>query len=160
MHAPILATSLGDFWGRRWNLAFRDLAHSYIFRPLIRRTGPAAATLAAFVASGVIHDAVISIPARGGYGLPTLYFSIQGVAVLIERRGGHGSVGLRVGRRRARVGGERRVPRGRADVGIGPARRERAGDRKRSERKEREASEKQTRPSFATALDYQNPLLT
>jgi hypothetical protein len=31
MNNPILAASLADFWGRRWNLAFRDLAMSTSF---------------------------------------------------------------------------------------------------------------------------------
>ncbi|MGH9723314.1 MAG: wax synthase family protein [Bryobacteraceae bacterium] len=87
MRAPLLATSLADFWGRRWNLAFRALAHDLVFRPLARFGAPIA-TMTAFAASGLVHDVVLSIPARGGYGRPTLYFVLQGFAVLLSRRFG------------------------------------------------------------------------
>jgi Membrane bound O-acyl transferase family len=85
MQAPLSATSLSEFWGRRWNLGFRQLTHDLIFRPARRRFGPAIAVLLAFLASGLIHDLVISLPASGGYGLPTAYFALQGLCVLIER---------------------------------------------------------------------------
>lgn len=85
MNAPLLASSLSDFWSKRWNLAFRDLSHTYIFRPCVGRGGIAGATMVVFLVSGFVHDAVISLPARGGGGLPTLYFVIQGVGVLFER---------------------------------------------------------------------------
>ncbi|MBW8886093.1 MAG: hypothetical protein JF612_15260, partial [Planctomycetia bacterium] len=85
MDKPVLARSLADFWGRRWNLAFRDLMHQFIFRPLAPQVGSARATLVVFFFSGVIHDAVISFVARGGYGSPTIYFLIQGLALLFER---------------------------------------------------------------------------
>jgi hypothetical protein len=85
MFKPLHSKSLAEFWGRRWNLGFRQLAHELVFRPLCRRTGTALAGFAVFVVSGLIHDLVISVPARGGYGLPTLYFVAQGGGVLIER---------------------------------------------------------------------------
>ncbi len=85
MNWPIASQSLTEFWGRRWNLAFRDLTHRFLFQPLLRRVGPVGSMLIGFLVSGLIHDLVISIPARGGWGLPTLYFTLQGVAILIER---------------------------------------------------------------------------
>jgi hypothetical protein len=84
MATPLRATSLGEFWGRRWNLGFRQLSHELIFRPLHRRLGTDAAGLLVFAVSGLIHDLVISLPARGGYGLPTIYFLLQGTGMTIE----------------------------------------------------------------------------
>ena len=86
MRAPVLASSLGDLWGKRWNLGFRDLAHGLIFARVAPRLGTGGAALAVFVASGLVHDLVISVPAGGGYGLPTAYFLLQGVGVLAERK--------------------------------------------------------------------------
>ncbi len=85
MSAPLRSTSLGEFWGKRWNLGFRQLAHELIFRPLYRSVGPNTAGFLVFMVSGLIHDLVISVPARGGYGFPTLYFLLQGAGVTVER---------------------------------------------------------------------------
>ncbi len=93
MSKPILSKTLSEFWGKRWNLGFRQLAHDLVFRPLYKRIGVAAAGLLVFVASGLIHDLVISLPARGGYGLPTGYFILQGLGVTLERS----SLGRRIG---------------------------------------------------------------
>ena len=85
MDRPLAATSLGEFWGRRWNTAFRDLTHRFIFAPLRERWGPRVALAVGFLVSGVVHDVVISLPTRSGFGLPTLFFLIHGAAVLGER---------------------------------------------------------------------------
>ena len=97
MRAPIASTSLADFWGRRWNSAFNRLMHQMVFRPLLRRLGSAGATMAVFLASGLIHELVISVPARGGYGLPTAYFLLQGIGLLFERSPLGKKFGLRHG---------------------------------------------------------------
>jgi hypothetical protein len=93
MNWPILAESVSAFWGKRWNLAFRDLTHRFLFRPLAGWFGPRMGLAAGFLFSGIVHDLVISLPAGAGYGLPTLYFVIQGVALLVERS----KVGRRIG---------------------------------------------------------------
>jgi len=85
MSRPILSKTLSEFWGKRWNLGFRQLAYDLIFQPLHKKTGVAAASLLVFLASGLIHDLVISLPARAGYGLPTGYFILQGLGVSLER---------------------------------------------------------------------------
>lgn len=85
MQKPLLSRSLSELWGKRWNLGFRALSHGWVFQPLQRRFGPITATMGAFLASGLLHDLVISVPARAGYGLPTAYFLTQGLGVVVER---------------------------------------------------------------------------
>jgi hypothetical protein len=85
MRNPLRSSSLAEFWGRRWNTAFHELASRFTFRPLRPLLGPGRAALLVFVISGLIHELVISLPARGGYGLPTGYFLLQGLGVAGER---------------------------------------------------------------------------
>src|SRR5208282_5680361 len=85
MTSPLRSTSLSEFWGKRWNLGFRQLSYDLVFRPNQGRVGVWPATFLVFVLSGVIHDLVISLPARGGYGLPTGYFVLQCLGVGVER---------------------------------------------------------------------------
>lgn len=84
MNAPLLAASVTEFWGKRWNHAFRDLAHETIFKPATRRLGAKAALVLVFLASGLIHELIVTVPAHGGYGGPTLYFALQAVGLLLE----------------------------------------------------------------------------
>jgi hypothetical protein len=93
MRNPARSCSLAEFWGRRWNTAFHELASRFTFRPLRALVGSTYASLMVFVASGLIHELVISLPARGGYGLPTGYFILQGLGVAGERT----SIGRRLG---------------------------------------------------------------
>ena len=85
MNSPLLASGVSDFWGQRWNIAFRDLTHRVVFSPLTKRLGPKWALAIGFVISGLIHELAITIPARSGYGGPTVFFTIQVAALFIER---------------------------------------------------------------------------
>lgn len=94
MNRPLASTGLSEFWGRRWNTAFRDLTHRFLFRPCAAWFGTRLGVLVGFLFSGLIHDLVISVPARGGYGGPTVFFAIQGAAMLAERSAFGRRIGL------------------------------------------------------------------
>ncbi len=85
MNAPIRSTSLSEFWSERWNLAFRDFAKSFVMNPLARRTNARIAVWGCFLFSGLIHELAISVPAGGGYGLPTAYFLLQALGGSLQR---------------------------------------------------------------------------
>ncbi len=85
MNFPLGAGSLGDFWGNRWNHAFRQISYELVFAPYHKIIGVTGATTAIFLASGLIHDLVISYPSGGGYGLPTAYFLIQAAGLVAEK---------------------------------------------------------------------------
>lgn len=94
MRAPIAATSLADLWGARWNLAFADGARRFIVKPLARRLGARGAGLVVFAFSGVVHETVLSWPAHGGWGGPTVYFLLQAAGIAVERSARGGRLGL------------------------------------------------------------------
>jgi alginate O-acetyltransferase complex protein AlgI len=93
MNRPLASRSLAELWGRRWNTGFHVLVERFVFRKTRSTLGTSGAVLLTFFVSGLIHDSVISVPARGGYGLPTAYFTLQDLAMLFERS----SFGQRLG---------------------------------------------------------------
>jgi hypothetical protein len=94
-HAPWRSVSLGDFWSRRWNVAFSVMTTLVVYRPMLRHTGRGGALFLGFLASGLFHEVACSLPVQGGYGLPTLYFVLHGVGVLLERWLHHRGLRLR-----------------------------------------------------------------
>src|SRR5262249_53547402 len=82
------ATSLADFWGRRWNRVFSGMVRDLLFTPLTRlwagrRWAVPLALLMVFLYSGFIHENV-SVAIDGRRGGPTLYFLIQYAALMLE----------------------------------------------------------------------------
>lgn len=83
---PAKSMSLTEFWGKRWNLAFIEMTSVAIFRPLRGKIGKGGALAVAFLFSGLLHELALSVPVNSGYGLPMLYFVIQGIVLLIEKK--------------------------------------------------------------------------
>jgi hypothetical protein len=85
--APVLATSVSDFWSRRWNLNVRDWLHRNCMRPLAERGYPVLGVLAAFGASALLHFWFIAVALGFGWGLVMAsYFVLQGLLMLAESR--------------------------------------------------------------------------
>ncbi len=84
--SPLRSASLGEFWGRRWNLAFSEMTALAVYQPLVLRIGRRPALAASFLGSGLLHELAISAPVRAGYGLPLAYIALHGGLVLAERR--------------------------------------------------------------------------
>jgi alginate O-acetyltransferase complex protein AlgI len=83
---PWAATSLAEFWSRRWNLAFVDMNRRLFLRPLYRTFGKRGSRFALFALSGVLHELALSWAAGAGWGLPLGYFLLHGALVAVEER--------------------------------------------------------------------------
>lgn len=84
--SPILARSVQEFWGERWNLEVRRWLHVHVFRPVARRRGVAWGVVAAFAVSTLLHLWIMA-PA-GGLLLAAswgAFFLLHGAFVVIER---------------------------------------------------------------------------
>ena len=88
---PFRSTSLGEFWGRRWNRMVQVNLAVGVYRPLVRAGFPALGLMSAFAASGAFH--VVPVLGAGplrAVALPCVYvlwcFLGHGVAVLIEQQ--------------------------------------------------------------------------
>jgi hypothetical protein len=83
--SPFISTSLTEFWGKRWNLAFSEMTAIALYRPLKKSLGISGAMIVAFLFSGLLHEMAISVPVKSGLGYPLLYFLIHGLLMLLEK---------------------------------------------------------------------------
>jgi len=82
--SPLRSSSLREFWGQRWNLAFVDM-NKRLFLPLFPKNGNKSFTVfGIFIFSGLLHEVGISYPAKGGWGGPFFYFVLQGFLTWVE----------------------------------------------------------------------------
>ena len=62
MNNPLLeATSPSDFWGRRWNTLVHGVLKRGVYKPVRKYGSALAASLAAFVASGLFHEWIVHV---------------------------------------------------------------------------------------------------
>ncbi|KAJ0830082.1 putative long-chain-alcohol O-fatty-acyltransferase [Helianthus annuus] len=104
---PYLATSLQDFWGKRWNLMVTGILHPTVYLParsisgryLTKKWAPFPAVMATFIVSGLMHELIFYYIGRlKPTGEVTCFFVIHGLLAGVE------VVGKRT------LGGRLRVP--------------------------------------------------
>jgi D-alanyl-lipoteichoic acid acyltransferase DltB (MBOAT superfamily) len=83
---PYLSASLGDFWGRRWNLSVPAVLRPCVYRLVRARLGSApAGVLATFFVSGLVHELMFYyITLRPPTGEATAFFVLHGVCAVAE----------------------------------------------------------------------------
>ncbi|MGJ8641417.1 MAG: MBOAT family protein [Opitutaceae bacterium] len=80
------AQGLGDFWSRRWNVGYSQMMQRVVGRPVEALAGVHVGLLAVFIVSGLLHELAITLPVQSGFGLPTAYFTVHGILVILERK--------------------------------------------------------------------------
>jgi hypothetical protein len=84
--APYLATSLSDFWSRRWNSIINALLREHVYRPLAHR-GAIVAMTWVFAASAALHAYLIGMLLGAWATLAwTVFFLVQAAGMWMERR--------------------------------------------------------------------------
>ena len=90
---PYLATSLQDFWGRRWNLMVPAILRPAVYAPMRRVSERKMSSgwalfpgiLAAFIVSGLVHELLFFYLIREmPTGEVTLFFVLHGVCTAVE----------------------------------------------------------------------------
>ncbi|XP_038711507.1 long-chain-alcohol O-fatty-acyltransferase-like [Tripterygium wilfordii] len=90
---PYLATSIQDFWGRRWNLMVTSTLHPTVYDPVRkisarlfgRKFAPLLAVVASFTVSGLMHELIFYYIGRKTPNWElTCFFVLHGVCLAIE----------------------------------------------------------------------------
>jgi len=81
----MLASSPAEFW-RRYNRPVQQFFHDDLFLPWGGRRAPIRVTFSAFVVSALVHEYVFGIIVGRVQGYQTLFFLIQGLAVIATLR--------------------------------------------------------------------------
>jgi len=85
MDAPMLAATPAEFW-RRYNRMGGEFFYDDVFKPAGAWRAPVRAVMAAFVVSALVHEYVFSMSVGRVQGYQTLFFVLQGLAVVITIR--------------------------------------------------------------------------
>ena len=83
--APMAARSPREFWGRRWNMTFRNTSHRLIFAPL-QAQSPVLAGALVFLWSAALHEYLVIASLRTSTGEMGAFFVIHGIAALLDTR--------------------------------------------------------------------------
>ncbi|KAL3691803.1 hypothetical protein R1sor_005454 [Riccia sorocarpa] len=93
---PFFATSIGDFWGRRWNLLVNNLLKVSVYFPILEAFGgrsgkrpsfqvKALAVLASFTVSGLMHELIFFYMSQKAPTFEyTMFFVLNGVGTILE----------------------------------------------------------------------------
>ncbi len=83
--APFSADSPRDFWSRRWNLIFRNIAHRLVFVPWRGKDRPVRVVALVFAISALAHEYLVVASLGVTRGDMTIFFALHWAATL-----GHG----------------------------------------------------------------------
>lgn len=83
---PVLARSVSEFWGKRWNINVHDWLRRHCFLPFARNGHPIVGIVAGFLASAILHSWMVYVPLGLYWAIPMgLFFLVQAMLMGIER---------------------------------------------------------------------------
>lgn len=82
---PFLATSLRDFWSRRWNIMLSQTLRQVVYDPVTSRLGPTIGLIASFLVSGLMHEIIFYyLVSSRPTGEVTAFFLLQAMCIIVE----------------------------------------------------------------------------